>query len=107
MFSYACPADHICPLKADDVWALGITLHLAAFSCFPNGTFEAQYLHNMNFESNTSNQILCILTGGKVRITLSFVCCQALPILLRDFVAPEGTDPQLAAVLEGLMKVHA
>lgn len=26
--------------KAADMWALGVTLHLAAFGCFPNGTIE-------------------------------------------------------------------
>lgn len=26
--------------KAADMWALGVTLHLSAFGCFPNGTIE-------------------------------------------------------------------
>lgn len=33
-------AQRIYANKPTDMWALGVTLHLAAFSCFPNGTFE-------------------------------------------------------------------
>jgi len=55
--------------QAADCWALGVTLHLAAFGRFPNGTGNPE------------------------------------PILEADFKAPEGTDPHVATLLEGLLTV--
>lgn len=55
--------------QAADNWALGVTLHLAAFGRFPNGTGSPE------------------------------------PILNADYKAPQGTDPRVATVLEGLLTV--
>ena len=60
-----------CDRSAIDCWALGVTLHMAAFGCFPNMTDRG------------------------------------LPILMTDYVAPEGTNPNLATILQSLMKVCA
>ena len=55
---------------------------------------------------------LCTCSRTALHLTphlllLQYTCCQAFPVLQHDFEAPEGTDPHLAAVLEGLLKVHA
>jgi serine/threonine protein kinase len=37
--------------QAADMWALGVTLHLATFGCFPNGTGEALPVLHSDFQA--------------------------------------------------------
>jgi len=90
--------------QADDMWALGVTMHLAAFGCYPNGTIEAlpTLLKDYEAPSYTNEKLAALLEGlMKVCPTERWTAVDVKKHLDGGFVFQPQFQSMLGAVTEG------